>query len=148
MIVETTTNSCVSNQISPSLEYPLAADNRWRVLWILCGSLVLVVVSVSSLNVAIPDIQRSLDASGSELQWIIDSYAIIFAGLLLTAGAIGDRFGRKRALQGGLLLFGAGSLLGTFVDSVDLVISSRTIMGIGAAFIMPATLSIISAVST
>ena len=64
----------------------------------------------------------------------------------MTAGAIGDRFGRKRALQGGLVLFGLGSLLGTFADSVSVVIAARTIMGIGAAFIMPATLSIISAV--
>lgn len=130
----------------PLYERPEIYDRRWFLLGIMCLSLVMVVMAVSGLNVAIPSIQQSLGATATDLQWIIDSYAIIFAGLLLTAGAIGDRFGRKRALQGGLLLFGAGSLLGTVVDSVGMVITARAIMGIGAAFIMPATLSIISAV--
>jgi len=127
-------------------EQPEIHDRRWFLLGIMCLSLVMVVMAVSGLNVAIPSIQQSLGATATDLQWIIDSYAIIFAGLLLTAGAIGDRFGRKRALQGGLILFGLGSLLGTFVNSVELVIAARIIMGIGAAFVMPATLSIISAV--
>ncbi|WP_051062371.1 MFS transporter [Ilumatobacter nonamiensis] len=130
----------------PLHEQPEIHARRWFLLGIMCLSLVMVVMAVSGLNVAIPSIQRSLDASSSDLQWIVDSYAIIFAGLLLSAGAIGDRFGRKRALQGGLVLFGLGSLLGTFADSVELVIVSRAVMGVGAAFIMPATLSIISAV--
>jgi EmrB/QacA subfamily drug resistance transporter len=130
----------------PLFEQPAVHDRRWFLLGIMCLSLVMVVMAVSGLNVAIPSIQRSLGATATDLQWIIDSYAIIFAGLLLSAGAIGDRFGRKRALQGGLVLFGAGSLLGTVVGSVEMVIAARTIMGIGAAFIMPATLSIISAV--
>jgi DHA2 family multidrug resistance protein-like MFS transporter len=119
---------------------------RWRVLWILCGSLVLVVVSVSSLNVAIPPIQRSLDASGSELQWIIDSYALVFAGLLLPAGAIGDRYGRRQALLGGLAVFGVASLGGMLADTAGQLIFWRGFMGAGAAFIMPATLSIIATV--
>lgn len=131
---------------TPLFEQPEIHRRRWFLLGIMCLSLVMVVMAVSGLNVAIPSIQRSLGASATDLQWIIDSYAIIFAGLLLSAGAIGDRFGRKRALQGGLLLFGVGSLLGTVVDSVAMIITARTIMGIGAAFIMPATLSIISAV--
>jgi MFS transporter, DHA2 family, multidrug resistance protein len=130
----------------PLFEQPEIHRRRWFLLGIMCLSLVMVVMAVSGLNVAIPSIQESLGATATDLQWIIDSYAIIFAGLLLTAGAIGDRFGRKRALQFGLLLFGVGSLLGAVVDSVPLVIAARTIMGIGAAFIMPATLSIISAV--
>jgi DHA2 family multidrug resistance protein-like MFS transporter len=130
----------------PLHERPEIHARRWFLLAIMCLSLVMVVMSVSGLNVAIPSIQQSLGATATDLQWIIDSYAIIFAGLLLSAGAIGDRFGRKRALQGGLLLFGTGSLLGTVVDSVEMVIAARTIMGIGAAFIMPATLSIVSAV--
>ena len=119
---------------------------RWFLLGIMCLSLVMVVMAVSGLNVAIPSIQSALGATNTDLQWIVDSYAIIFAGLLLTAGAIGDRFGRKRALQGGLVLFGVGSLLGTVADSVSLIIVARAVMGIGAAFVMPATLSILSAV--
>jgi DHA2 family multidrug resistance protein-like MFS transporter len=119
---------------------------RWKVLWILCGSLVLVVVSVSSLNVAIPPIQRSLDASGTELQWIIDSYALVFAGLLLPAGAIGDRYGRREALLGGLVVFGVASLGGMLADTASQLIIWRGLMGAGAAFIMPATLSIIATV--
>jgi DHA2 family multidrug resistance protein-like MFS transporter len=130
----------------PLYERPEIHHRRWFLLGIMCLSLVMVVMAVSGLNVAIPSIQASLDATATDLQWIIDSYAIVFAGLLLTAGAMGDRFGRKRALQGGLVLFGTGSAIGTFADSVELIIAGRVIMGIGAAFIMPATLSIISAV--
>jgi DHA2 family multidrug resistance protein-like MFS transporter len=130
----------------PLFERPDIHARRWFLLGIMCLSLVMVVMAVSGLNVAIPSIQAALGASASDLQWIVDSYAIIFAGLLLTAGAIGDRFGRKRALQGGLVLFGLGSILGTVADDVTVVIVARTVMGVGAAFIMPATLSIISAV--
>lgn len=130
----------------PLHEQPDIRERRWFLLGIMCLSLVMVVMAVSGLNVAIPSIQQSLDATATDLQWIIDSYAIIFAGLLLSAGAIGDRFGRKRALQGGLLLFGAGSLLGTFVGSVEWVIVARVVMGVGAAFVMPTTLSIVTAV--
>ncbi|MEO6651925.1 MAG: MFS transporter [Ilumatobacteraceae bacterium] len=130
----------------PLHERPEIHDRRWFLLGIMCLSLVMVVMAVSGLNVAIPSIQTALGATATDLQWIIDSYAIIFAGLLLTAGAIGDRFGRKRALQGGLLLFGIGSLIGTFASSVVLIIVARAVMGIGAAFIMPATLSLVSAI--
>jgi DHA2 family multidrug resistance protein-like MFS transporter len=120
--------------------------SRWSVLWVMCGSLVLVVVSVSSLNVAIPPIQRSLGASGSELQWIIASYALVFAGLLLPAGAIGDRFGRRGALLGGLMVFGIASVGGMLAGTSSQLIIWRGIMGAGAAFIMPATLSIVATV--
>ncbi|MGA9278449.1 MFS transporter [Ilumatobacter sp.] len=130
----------------PLYERPEIHARRWFLLGIMCLSLVMVVMAVSGLNVAIPSIQRSLGATSTDLQWIVDSYAIIFAGMLLSAGAIGDRFGRKRALQGGLVLFGVGSVVGTFADTVELVIVARVVMGVGAAFIMPATLSIISAV--
>jgi EmrB/QacA subfamily drug resistance transporter len=130
----------------PLYERPDIHARRWFLLGIMCLSLVMVVMAVSGLNVAIPTLQESLDASATDLQWIVDSYAIVFAGLLLTAGAIGDRFGRKRALQYGLVVFGFGSLIGTLADSVELVIASRVVMGVGAAFIMPATLSIVTAV--
>ena len=108
--------------------------------------MVLVVVSVSSLNVAIPAIQRSLSASGAELQWIIDSYALVFAGLLLPAGAIGDRYGRREALLAGLAIFGIASLGGMLADTATALVVWRGVMGAGAAFIMPATLSIIATV--
>jgi EmrB/QacA subfamily drug resistance transporter len=130
----------------PLHERPEIHARRWFLLGVLCLSLVLVVMAVSGLNVALPSLQRSLDASATDLQWIVDSYAIVFAGLLLTAGAIGDRFGRKKALVGGLAVFGAGALVGTFAGSPSEVIAARLVMGVGAAFIMPATLSLLSAV--
>ena len=116
---------------------------RNSILAVLCGSLILIVVAVSSLNVAIPTIQRALNASPTSLQWIIDSYALVFAGFLLPAGAIGDRFGRKGALQVGLVIFGACALVSTLTDSVGTLIAARAVMGLGAALVMPATLSII-----
>ena len=130
----------------PLYEQPEIHQRRWFLLGILCLSLVMVVMSVSGLNVALPEIQRSLDASATDLQWIVDSYAIVFAGLLLTAGAIGDRFGRKKALLGGLLIFGLGSIVGATSDTATGVIVARVVMGVGAAFIMPATLSLLSVI--
>jgi EmrB/QacA subfamily drug resistance transporter len=119
---------------------------RWWILGVLCLSLVLVVVGNSSLNIALPSIARDLDASDSQLQWIVDAYAIVFAGLLLPAGALGDRFGRKGALQLGLTIFGIGTLAATFADSPTQVIACRAFMGVGAAFVMPGTLSILATV--
>ena len=125
---------------------PEIHSRRWFLLGVMCLSLVMVVMAVSGLNVALPSIQRDLDADQTDLQWIVDSYAIVFAGLLLSAGAIGDRFGRKLALMGGLAVFAAGSLVGAIADTSTWVIVSRAISGIGAAFVMPATLSLISVV--
>lgn len=119
---------------------------RWLVLGTMCLSLVMVVVANSSLNVALPTMQHDLDASASQVHWILDSYALVFAGVLLLAGAIGDRFGRKGALLAGLGLFGLGALIGGTADSANVVIAGRAVMGIGAAFVMPATLSLITAV--
>ncbi len=130
----------------PLFEQPEIQHRRWFLLAIMCLSVTMVVMAVSGLNVAIPSLQRDLEATATDLQWIVDSYAIVFAGLLLSAGAIGDRFGRKRALQGGLFVFGLGAAFGTFADDVPMVIVARVVMGIGAAFAMPATLSIVSAV--
>ncbi|MDX2380355.1 MAG: MFS transporter [Acidimicrobiia bacterium] len=131
---------------SPSNVIDGGHPQRWTVLWILCGSLVLVVVSVSSLNVAIPQIQASLAASGSDMQWIIDSYALVFAGLLLPAGAIGDRYGRREALLFGLVVFGIAAVGGMLASNPEQLIAWRGAMGAGAAFIMPATLSIVATV--
>ena len=130
----------------PLHEQPSIHARRWFLLAIMCLSLVLVVMTVSGLNTALPTIQRDLGASASDLQWIVDAYAIVFAGLLLSAGAIGDRFGRRRALLGGLAVFGLGTLIGGVASSSTQLIAGRAVMGIGAAFIMPATLSIITAI--
>lgn len=119
---------------------------RWVILGILCLSLILIVASVSSLNVAIPSIVRALAASQTEQLWILDAYALIFAGVLLPAGAIGDRYGRKGALLVGLLIFGGAAVVATIADSPAQLIMLRGVMGVGAAFIMPATLSIITVV--
>jgi EmrB/QacA subfamily drug resistance transporter len=127
-------------------EDPDIHRRRWLLLGVMCLSLVLVVMSVSSLNVAAPRLQQDLGATSTQLHWIIDSYALVFAGLLLSAGALGDRFGRKGALLGGLGLFGVGLLVAGLGTTAGQVIAGRSIMGIGSAFVMPATLSLITAV--
>lgn len=115
---------------------------RWLILYILCLSLTMVVISMSSLNVALPSIQRELGAGGSDLQWIVDAYVLVFAGLLLPFGAVGDRWGRKRVLLAGMALFGVLSALAAFSTSPTQIIVYRAGMGLAAALVMPATLSI------
>ena len=121
-----------------------AERRRWLILAVLCFSLLVIVLDNSILNVALPAIVRELDATNTQLQWIVDSYTLVFAGLLLTAGSLGDRFGRRPALQVGFLIFGLGSLASALADSPQTLILSRASMGVGGAFIMPATLSIIT----
>ncbi len=123
---------------------PVVYHRRWMILGVLCLSLVLVVVGNSSLNVALPRLQEDLGASSTQLQWIVDAYSIVFACLLLPSGALGDRFGRKGALQLGLATVGIASLLSTFAHSATQLIATRALMGVGAAFVMPATLSILA----
>src|ERR1043165_884754 len=119
-------------------------SKRWWTLVVLCLSLVIVVVGNTVLNVALPTLVRELHASNSALQWVVDAYGLVFAGLLLTAGAIGDRFGRKGALTAGLLIFGGGSTAAAFCSTSGQLTAFRAIMGIGAALIMPSTLSILT----
>ncbi|MFA5882500.1 MAG: MFS transporter [Acidimicrobiia bacterium] len=118
-------------------------DRRWYVLGVLCLSLLIVFVGNSSLNVAIPTLSRDLHASESQLQWMIAAYSLVFAGLLFTAGALGDRFGRKGALQAGLVVYLAACVFATLSHSTWQLIAARAAMGLGAAFIMPSTLSIL-----
>jgi DHA2 family multidrug resistance protein-like MFS transporter len=127
-------------------EDPQIHARRWFLLGIMCLSLVMVVMSVSGLNVALPSMQRSLDASSTQLQWIVDAYSLVFAALLLPAGALGDRFGRKRALLLGLVIFAVGSVIGGVGTGAAQVIVGRIVNGIGAAFVMPATLSLITTI--
>lgn len=127
----------------------VAHARRWFTLAVLCVSLFVIVLDNTILNVAIPTLARTKPAGGigataSQLQWIVDSYTVVFAGLLLTAGSLGDRFGRYRSLGVGLGVFGAGSLLSSFADSPSTLIAARSLMGIGGAFIMPSTLSILT----
>jgi EmrB/QacA subfamily drug resistance transporter len=117
--------------------------NRWRILAVLSLSLVIIGLDNTVMNVALPSIQQQLGVSGSTLQWIVDAYMLAFAGLLLAAGNLGDRHGRKRALQSGLLIFGLASVGGAFASSGGQLIAARAAMGIGGALIMPSTLSII-----
>src|SRR5882672_392834 len=109
-------------------------DRRWWALAVLCLSLLIVFVGNSSLNVAIPTLSRDLHASESQLQWVVAVYSLVFAGLLFTTGAIGDRYGRKGALQVGLLIFLVGTSAGALSDSMWQLIASRAVMGVGAAF--------------
>jgi EmrB/QacA subfamily drug resistance transporter len=109
-----------------------------------CVSLGAVVSAVTSLNVALPDLARSTGASTTELQWIVAAYALVFAGLLLPAGALGDRLGRRRVLLAGLVVFGGGALVAASVSDPTTLIGVRAAMGVGAALIMPSTLSIIT----
>jgi len=125
-----------------------AYTRRWYTLGVLCLSLLVIVVDSTIVNVALPTFTRELHASTSGLQWIVDAYTLTFATLLLLAGAIADRYGRHRALAAGLAVFAAGSLAAAFTQTTTELIAARAIMGIGGAFIMPATLSIITSVFT
>lgn len=121
---------------------------RWVTLSVLCVTLLLISLDNTVLNVALPSIVRMLHASASQLQWIVDAYAIVFAGLLLTFGALGDRLGRKWVFMAGLAVFGAGSAIAAFSTSPDVLTLARAIMGVGAAALMPCTLSILTNVFT
>src|SRR5215210_5663878 len=123
---------------------PKVYARRWRTLAVLALSLVIIGLDNTILNVALPTLQDRFEASGSQLQWMVDSYLLVFAGALLTMGTLGDRFGRKKALVAGLAIFGGASLAVLAVDSSGQLIAVRAAMGVGAALIMPATLSIIT----
>ncbi len=110
----------------------------------LCVSLLIVTLDNTVLNVALPTLVRDLHATTTELQWVVDSYVMVFAGLLLVAGSLADRVGRKRVFLAGLAAFAAGSTWAAFSGSVGMLIAARASMGIGGAMMMPATLSIIT----
>ncbi|MGV9286084.1 MFS transporter [Streptomyces sp. NPDC003719] len=120
---------------------------RWAILGVLMLSLLIVVLDNSILNVAIKTISTpeptGLGATQSELEWAINAYTLVFAGLLFTAGLLGDRLGRKKVLLGGLAVFGIGSALAAFSGSPGQLVAFRAVMGLGAAFVMPATLAVL-----
>jgi EmrB/QacA subfamily drug resistance transporter len=128
-----------TGQISPDV-----FRRRWVILGVLCMSLIIIVIGNTSLNVAMPRMSEALGLTNSQQQWVVDAYALIFAGMLFTAGTLGDRFGRKGFMQAGIVVFGAASAYATFVaNSAAEVIGARALMGIGGALVMPATLSIL-----
>ncbi|XVQ10734.1 MFS transporter [Spirillospora sp. CA-255316] len=120
--------------------------HRWRILAVLCLSLFVVVVDNTILNVAVPALLRDLDATTADVQWVIDAYSLAFAGLLLTAGGLGDRYGRRAAMLAGFALFGTGSLLAAFAGGPGQLVALRALMGVGGALLMPGTMSILAQV--
>ncbi|MGI9053821.1 MAG: DHA2 family efflux MFS transporter permease subunit [Ilumatobacteraceae bacterium] len=124
------------------------SNSRWLILAVLCASVFVVVLDGTIINVTLPTLARELSASTSQLQWIVDSYVLVFAGLLIAAGSIGDRFGRKGVMQVGLVLFAVFSAFASWSDSAGELIVWRALMGVGAALLFPATLAILVNVFT
>ena len=124
-----------------------AADihrRRWIGLGVCCLSLLVIGLDNTILNVALRTLADDLGATTGQLQWIVDGYTLVFAGLLLTTGSLGDRFGRRTALSSGLVVFSIGSVLSAFATDPIHLVATRSLMGVGAALIMPATLSLIT----
>jgi EmrB/QacA subfamily drug resistance transporter len=117
--------------------------NRWRILGVLVLALLVTSIDHTIINVALPQMVGDLGASAAQLQWVVAAYTVVFAGLLLTAGTLGDRFGRRHALAAGLLTFLAGSIVSALAGSTTTLIVGRGVMGVGGALIMPTTLSIL-----
>ncbi len=126
--------------------WPQGHPRRRQILLVLCLSLLVVVIDNTILNTALPTLARVLPAGTSSLQWIADAYTLCFAALLIPAGALGDRYGRRLSLVGGLAVFALGSVAAAFASGTGMLIAARVVMGLGAAFVMPATLSILNSV--
>ncbi|EWM15943.1 integral membrane protein, partial [Kutzneria sp. 744] len=116
---------------------------RWPILGVLCLALLTVVLDNTILNVAVPTLSTQLSASTSDIQWMINAYVLALAGLLVTAGSLADRFGRKRFVLIGLVVFGVGSLVAAYSQSAGMLIGARGFMGLGAACMMPGTLAVV-----
>ncbi|MFF0860267.1 MFS transporter [Nonomuraea sp. NPDC003560] len=123
-------------------------DNRWAVLVLLCLSLLLITVDATVLHIAVPALTAALEPSSVELLWIIDSYSLVVAPLLIVFGTLGDRYGRKRLVLGGFVLFGVASAGAAFAPTPLTLVLARALLGVGGAMIMPATLSLIRQVFT
>jgi EmrB/QacA subfamily drug resistance transporter len=119
------------------------SGRRWWALAAVCLSVLVLGFDGTILNVALPDMAVQLHATTGQLQWIVDAYLVVFAAAMLPAGLLGDRFGRRRLLIGGLVLFGVASLVGTLADSAGILIVVRAVMGLGGAFIMPLGIAIL-----
>ncbi|WP_406105488.1 MFS transporter [Streptomyces sp. NBC_01003] len=117
--------------------------HRWLILGVICLAQLTVLLDNTVLNVAIPSLTRELDASTSDIQWMINAYSLVQSGLLLTAGSSADRYGRKKMLAVGLVLFGAGSLVAGLAQSTGQLIAARAGMGVGGALLMTTTLAVV-----
>lgn len=133
----------VMNEPVERMDRPYA--RRWWALLVLCLSLLIIVMANTALTVAAPDMTQDLGLSSADLQWVIDGYTVPYAALMLLLGAIGDKYSRRGALILGLVVFGGGAVAGSLVGSSAGVIAARAVMGVGAALIMPATLSLLAA---
>jgi EmrB/QacA subfamily drug resistance transporter len=119
-------------------------ERRWKILIVLCLAAFLVVIDNTIVNVALPTLARNLHASNSSLQWIVDGYSLPFAGLLLAGAGLSDRLGRKRVMQSAIMAFAVFSFFAARSNSVPELLAARALMGASAAFIFPATLSILT----
>src|SRR3984885_12761803 len=122
--------------------------SRAAILVALCLAAFIISVDVTIVNVALPTLVARLGASTTQLQWIVDAYSLVFAALVLAAGSLSDRLGRKGVLLVGLALFAIGSLAGAFSGTIAELIASRAFMGLGAALMFPSTLSLLVNVFT
>ncbi|QFG24543.1 MFS transporter [Actinomadura sp. WMMB 499] len=130
------------------MSVPQYGPRRWLILVVLCLSTLVLVVDNMALTVAVPSLAADLGASPQDVQWVLESYMLVFAGLLLTAGSLSDRYGRRRVMVVGLVLFGAASLAATLVTGPGALTAARVAMGVGGALVMPGTLSILITVFT
>src|SRR5438067_7990324 len=126
----------------------LLGKSRGLTLLALCLAALIINIDVTIVNVALPSLVRELGATTTKLQWVVDAYTLVFAALILAAGSLSDRLGRKGVLLLGLAVFGAGSLAGSLCTTPNELIAARAFMGIGAAGIFPATLSLIANIFT
>jgi MFS transporter, DHA2 family, multidrug resistance protein len=121
----------------------VADSRRWWALGALALSVLVVGLDLTVLNLALPTLATDLHASTAELQWIVDSYSLVLAALLLPAGLLGDRYGRKKLLLAALGLFGVASLACAYASSAEGLIAARAVLGLGAAFVIPLSVSVL-----
>src|SRR4051812_20713996 len=119
-------------------------DRRWLALVLLSAAQFVVVLDASIVNVALPSIQKALDFTDSNLQWVVNAYTLTFGGFLLLGGRAADLFGRRRVFLGGMALFAAASLAGGLAQSEGWLIAARAVQGLGAAIVSPAALAIVT----
>jgi MFS transporter, DHA2 family, multidrug resistance protein len=134
------TTATSPNDIEPEARDP----RRWLILAVMSLGTLIVFLDLTVVNTALPAISLDLGASTSQLQWIVDAYVLALAGLLMFAGSVGDRFGRRRWMTFGLVVFGLGSVIGAVASDVTVLVIGRATQGLGAAFVLPATLSIVT----